>query len=249
MKYTRIHTYYLIFAVFVPFVQSQTFKFGQIQWTKCSTGFRDPYFPDVCQNRSNPLSIGVTVNSAWFASSTNDPTKMVQTMGDQLAAFQNGTSRRLSLSRAPGQPQVSRVIGWRNGLGDESTAPATRGIINCPVEPCSVDATSPNYLDPSFYYFAIDRELPSYDGRTVYARYSFEVAFDAPGTYTLFFKGCCRPDNYAGVHNNYANGFYIRAGVVLTEELTPVAVPASSIRFQMPDEAIYCCTSMLLLYK
>ena len=209
-----------------------------MQWTKCSAGFYDPYFPNVCMNRTNPLSVGVTINSAWVATASNDPSVMVQTIGAQVLAFLNGTSRLLSLSRAPSQPQVSRVIGWREGLGDASVLPpAGMGIVNCPVEPCSVDSTSPNFYDPNFYYFAIDRVLPTYDGNVAYARYSFEVDFPAPGAYTLYFKGCCRPATFADLHNNYENGFYVRAGVVVTDELVPAVIPSASVRFQMPDEA------------
>jgi hypothetical protein len=241
MAWNRQTSTILLLVVFLSTVNGQTFRFGQIQWTKCSAGFHDPYFPMVCRNRTNPLSIGVTINSAWTTSTSNDPSAMVQSMGTQVTAFLNGTSRALWLSRAPTQKQVSRVIGWRNGLGDASVEPSTGGIVNCPVEPCSVDSTSPNYFDPNFYYFAIDRVAHTYDDNAAFARYSFQIDFSVPGAYTLYFKGCCRAGTFALIQNNYQNGFFVRAGVVVTAELVPSAIPSSSIRFQMPDEvSAYC---------
>ena len=139
-----------------------------------------------------------------FQATKDDKTIMLQDGFTQKNAFiySNGTVRDLRLHRNKFETQKAIKIGWRYGLGADTVLPANGGVVDCPVPPCVGMNTD--------YMLKIDRV--SNDLTKVYARYSFEVIFPSEGLYTVYFEGCCRPNDDL-VNNNALLTFHVRSGM------------------------------------
>ena len=235
-----------------------TFRFGTMSWKRCSAGFHDMLFPEVCAD-VNQNRVAFTVECSWLISESFQGLGTMLPNGlqevDTFLQNLDTTSlpnRALTVNRLwCGQDNqghticaVLRGIGYRIGIDvrstlavDESVQPTAAQDANlgaiCATS-TDLQSSRPSCASVSSYTFRIDRISNNTKdardfGNIVYARYSFDILFPGQGDYTVFFEGCCRSND---LYNNQQLPFHLRAGVRLYHESS---IPWSSPHFAMPD--------------